>query len=106
MVVEQNRPKNGALRIQIVRQRPFEVYVNSHKFRFVFALVSRTPHFDAISLSPRRARASCRASSCTIAPHSRAPQSQSAGIAIRSQSLRPREANVNATTPRIPQGAV
>ena len=48
MVIKQNRPKNGALRIQIVRQRPFEVYVNSHKFRFVFALVSRTPHFDAI----------------------------------------------------------
>jgi len=48
MVIKQNRPKNGALSIQIVRQRPFQIDVDSHKPREVFALVSPTESFDAI----------------------------------------------------------
>ena len=73
VIVEQNRAENAALRIKIVRQRPFEIDVNRHRFRFGFALVSRSPYFYAMGISSRRSRALCRASSCTIAPQTHVP---------------------------------
>ena len=57
VIVEQNRAKNAALRIKIVRQRPFEVDVNRHRFRFGFALVSRSPYFYAMDFRREVSRA-------------------------------------------------